>query len=45
MFGINIIGLFGFNFAMQFPGNEILIGLTLAVTGGARGIIYVVIHG
>ena len=35
MFGINIIGLFGFNFAMQFPGNEILIGLTLAVTGGA----------
>ena len=33
--GISILGLSGFNIAMQFPKNEILIGICLAVGGGA----------
>ena len=35
MIGIVIIGLTGFNIAMQFPKNEILIGVALAVSGGS----------
>ena len=35
LIGLTTIGLSGFNFAMQFSGNEILIGVTLAISGGA----------
>ena len=35
MFGISIFALGGFNAAMQFPKNEIAIGVTLAIAGGA----------
>ena len=35
MLGISIVALFGFNISMQYTDNEILIGLTLAISGGA----------
>ena len=34
-FGITILGLCGFNIAMNYPDNEILIGATLLICGGA----------
>ena len=35
MMGISIVAFFGFINAMQYPDNEVLIGITLAITGGA----------
>ena len=35
MFGISISAIGGFNVAMQFPKNEIAIGVSLAIAGGA----------
>ena len=35
MFGISIFALGGFNVAMQYPDNEIAIGVSLAIAGGA----------
>ena len=35
MFGISISAIGGFNYAMQFPKNEIAIGVSLAIAGGA----------
>ena len=35
MMGISIVALFGFINAMQYPDNEVFIGITLAITGGA----------
>ena len=35
MAGISILGSCGFNIAMQFPKNEILICVSLVILGGA----------
>ena len=35
MMGISIVAFFGFINAMQYPDNEVLIGITIAITGGA----------
>ena len=35
MTGISLLGASGFNISMQYPKNEIFIGISLAVMGGA----------
>ena len=37
--GISVLGMFGFNIAMTFPNNEILIGVSLAMTGAGMAVL------
>ena len=37
--GVSILGLFGFNIALTFPDNEILIGISLAISSTGMAIL------
>ena len=37
--GISILGMFGFNIALSFPNNEILIGVSLAICGAGMAVL------